>query len=584
MGPTSFVELLRGKVLRLPDDRVYTFLGDGETEAGHLTCAELDRQARAIGAVLQQHSAQGERAMLLYPAGLEFVAAFFGCLYAGVIAVPAAPPPPWRLERALPKLRAVAGDAQPLFVLTTSQLISMADPVRAQAAEFRAMRWLATDRIADDPAEAWRDPAVGGDALALLQYTSGSTATPKGVMVSHRNLLHNTQVMRNATEIPEGAIVVSWLPHFHDMGLIGKILCSLAAGTRCILMSPVSFLQRPFRWLMAISRYQAMASGAPNFAYELCLRKVTPEQRAALNLASWKIAFNGAEPVRGGTLSRFTAAFASCGFRPEAFYPCYGLAEASLMVAGGDPTTAPVVRTFQAAGLERRQVITTPEGGEDTRTLVGCGHTLPDHEIVIADPVSGARCPAGQVGEIWVSGPSVAQGYWNRPGETRRTFQAHLAERGEGPFLRTGDLGFLFGGDLFITGRLKDLIIVDGRNHAPQDIEMTVEQSHPALGAGACAAFSVDLAGEERLVIVAEIDRLHAGRQRTGQDQAPWQALDARAVVQAIRRAVAEQHDLRVHDIVLLKAGTLPRTSSGKIQRHECRAGFLANTLDALAS
>jgi acyl-CoA synthetase (AMP-forming)/AMP-acid ligase II len=342
----------------------------------------------------------------------------------------------------------------------------------------------------------------------------------------------------------------------------------------------MAFLQRPIRWLQAISRYRATCSGAPNFAYDLCIRKITSEQRTSLDLSSWDTAFTCAEPVRYETLERFAATFAPCGFRREAFYPCYGLAEATLVASGGLKAAPPVVFTVQSAALERNCVIAGTGGKDDTRTLVSCGQCLGDQEIIIVNPETLTRCSPDEVGEIWIAGPSVAQGYWNRPEETKRTFQAYLAGTGQGPFLRTGDLGFLKDGELFITGRLKDLIIIDGYNYYPQDVEQTVEQSHPSLRPGCCAAFSVDIDGKECLVIVAEVERRSLPRR----DQPPDAATSrfTAEVVQAIRRAVAESHDLRVYTVVLLKPGTIPKTSSGKIQRHACRANFLADNLDAI--
>lgn len=583
---STWVELLRWRTHREPERRAYTYLIDGEQEGPHLTYAELDRQARAIGALLQSSGAHGERALLLYPPGLEFVTAFLGCLYGGVVAVPVYPPDPARFNRTLPRLQAIVEDAQPLVALTTSPILSLIEALLPQAPEFRAMRCLATDNLAEALAEEWRDPALGGDALALLQYTSGSTAAPKGVMLSHGNLLYNERMIQRGFHHTDQSMMVGWLPLYHDMGLIGNVLQPLYVGFPCILMSPLAFLQRPFRWLQAISRYRGTSSGAPNFAYDLCVRKIPPDQRASLDLRSWSKAFNGAEPVREDTLDRFATAFEACGFRREAFYPCYGLAEATLFVSGGLEDALPVVRTVRGTALEHHRVVEASTAEGDVRTLVSCGRTLLDQEIVIVHPESLTRRQPNQVGEIWVAGPNIAQGYWNRPGETEHTLRAYLADTGEGPFLRTGDLGFLKDGELFVAGRLKDLIIVGGQNHYPQDIERTVEQSHPALRPGCCAAFSVDGGGEERLVVMAEVDRRYepvrergdGGRALEGELE---HSLEAEVVVRAVRRAVADQHDVHVSRVLLLKAGSIPKTSSGKIQRHACRASFLEGTADA---
>ncbi|MBN1814014.1 MAG: SDR family NAD(P)-dependent oxidoreductase [Anaerolineae bacterium] len=561
---TTLVDILRWRALHRPDRRAYTFLVDGETEEKHLTYGELDCKARAIGAFLQDLGASGERILLLYPPGLEYIAAFFGCLYAGAIAVPSYPP---RLNRPDPRIQAIVADAQASVVLTTTQFSSSMERRCAHTPSLEGLHWIATDSLAGSLTSDWREPAVDGNTLAFLQYTSGSTATPKGVMVSHSNLMHNLAVIQQGFGTTPDSLGMFWLPFYHDMGLIGGVLETLYCGAGCVFMSPLDFLQSPVRWLQAISRARATISGGPNFAYDLCTRKVSSEQRETLDLSSWKIAFNGAEPVRYETLQRFAAEFESCGFCQAAFYPCYGLAEATLMVSGGSRASLPVVRTVCKDALLENRVVVNSTDEEETQTLVSCGRTLLDQKVVTIDPESLTLCPPGQVGEIWVSGESVAQGYWNRPKETGHTFWAQLTE--SELFLRTGDLGFLQDGELFIAGRLKDLIIIRGRNYYPQDIELTVAQSHPALQPDSGAAFSVDLDGEERLVIVQELQRAH---RNAGVSE----------VVKAIRKAVGEQHGLEVYAIVLLKPMSIPKTTSGKIQRYACRSSFLAGTLNAV--
>lgn len=576
---STLVEVLRWRALHQPDQLAYTFLLDRETEEVHLTYADLDLRARAVAARLKSLGAYRGRALLVYPPGLDFIAGFFGCLYAGVVAVPVYPPHPARLDRTLPRLRATANDAQPAAILTSSRLIGLAENLFPQAPELQAAQWIATDIIDSRLAEQWQQPALDSTSLAFLQYTSGSTAVPRGVMLTHGSLLHNLTLIQQGIESSPDTRSLFWVPLYHDLGLIGGVLEPLYCGCIAIFMSPMAFLQRPFRWLQAISRYRVTCSGAPNFAYDLCVRKITSEQRTTLDLSSWDIAYTCAEPVRSETLERFAATFAPCGFRREAFYPCYGLAEATLVASGGLKAAPPVVFTVQSAALERNCVIAGARGKDETRTFVGCGQSLGDQEIMIVHPETLTRCSQDEVGEIWIAGPSVAQGYWDRPEETKRTFQAYLAGTGQGPFLRTGDLGFLKDGELFITGRLKDLIIVDGYNYYPQDVEQTVEQSHPSLRPNCCAAFSVDIDGEERLVIVAEVERRSLTRRDPPDAAAPRFTAE---VVQAIRRAVAESHELRVYTVLLLKPGTIPKTSSGKIQRHACRANFLAGNLDAI--
>jgi acyl-CoA synthetase (AMP-forming)/AMP-acid ligase II len=585
---STLVEILRWRALQQPEQRAYTYLVDGETEGDHLTYAALDCQARSIGALLQSYRARGERALLLYPAGLEFIAAFFGCLYAGVIAVPLPPPNPAQPQRTLPRLRAMISDAQPLVVLTTAAILSKTEGLFTQAHELQKMRWLATDKVTGSLAQEWRDPAVTSNTLALLQYTSGSTAEPKGVMISHGNLLHNSAYIDHLFALIRDSVTVTWLPAFHDMGLTNGVIQPVYKGGPCYLMPPASFLMRPIRWLEAVSRYKATISGGPNFAYELCIGRITPEQRGTLDLSRWDVAYNGAEPVRADTVKRFVAAFASCGFRPSAFHPCYGLAEATLLVSGGSLRDE-MFRTIQVAAFEQNRVVEACAQHQNVRTLVGSGHALRDTKIVIAHPESLTVCASDEVGEIWVSSPSVTQGYWNRPEDTERACRAYLNDTGEGPFLRTQDLGFMKDGELFVTGRLKDLIIISGRKLYPQDIELTVEQSHPALRPACCAAFSVDGVGEEQLIVAAEVEPRYqaavrnppAREERANPNE--HLLLDDEAVVRAIRRAVAEEHDVRVCTVVLLRAGGIPKTTSGKVQRHACQASFQKGTLERLA-
>ncbi len=546
--PATLVELLDQRALQQPDQLAYTFLLDGETSEVRLTYRELRRRARAIAAALRFAGAKGERALLLFPPGLDFIEGFFGCLYAGVVAVPAYPPHFAKLNRNLPRLQAIVADAQARFVLTTSSILERAKLIFAEAPDLKALQWVATDTVAD---EDWRAEHAAPDDLAFLQYTSGSTGHPRGVMLTHANLLHNASLIFHVFEHTATDSYVSWLPMFHDMGLMVGVLQPLYAGIRAVVMSPAAFLQRPARWLEAISRYRATTSGGPNFAYDLCARRITAEDAAALDLSSWSVAFNGAEPVRAETLDRFTSRFERCGFRREAFYPCYGLAEATLIVTGGRKTSLPVIKRVEA------------------KTMVGCGGALPRERVIIVDPASLTELEDGHVGEIWVSGPSVAKGYWNRPKETREIFNAYLLESDEGPFLRTEDLGFIDEGELYITGRIKDLIIIRGLNHYPQDIEWTVERSHTALRPGCGAAFTVEAGGEERLVIVQEVDARAE--------------VDFDDVIETIREAVAAEHELQVYSIALIKPGQISKTSSGKIQRRASRRKFLEGEFEVIA-
>lgn len=563
--PSTLVELLRWRALNNPSQLAYTFLDDRGVEAASLTYQELDRRARAIASVLQRKGADREPVLLLYPPGLEFVAAFFGCLYAGALAVPVYPP---RRNQSAARVSAIRAETKaPLAVTTTSILSSSGGTSAGETPGLERLEWLATDTIGSDQEGGWRAPEVSSDSLAFLQYTSGSTVAPRGVMLSHGNLLYNQRMIKLAFEHTEDSVVLGWLPLYHDMGLIGNVLQPMYVGIPCILMSPMAFLLKPYRWLEAITRYRATTSGAPDFAYDLCARKITPEQRATLDLSSWDLAFNGAEPVRPQTIESFSNAFASCGFRREAFYPCYGLAEATLLVSGGRKAAAPVLRECLpeipgAGGV-------TGDTDPKARRLVGCGTGKLGQEFIIVDPEMCVRCAPGTLGEIWVAGPNVARGYWNRPEESEETFGAYLRDTGEGPFLRTGDLGFVIDGELFVQGRIKDTIIIRGRNHYPQDIEQTAERSNPALKPHGNAAFAVEVNGQERLVIVQEIERGHKN-------------VDVDLVAGDIRQAVAENHDLQVHAVLLLRTNTIPRTSSGKIQRFKCKLGFLHQNLDVV--
>ncbi len=560
-------ELLALRATLSPERPAYLFLADGEREAARLSWGELDRGARAVAAALLCRCAPGDRALLLYPPGLDFVVAFFGCLYAGVVAVPCYPPRP---RRDGARLAAIARDASPRLALAPAALAAAADSLAGEAPELRSLAWLATDALLLAPTDGAMPelPAAGApDTPAFLQYTSGSTALPKGVMVSHANLLHNERMIQEAFGQDEESVVVGWLPLYHDMGLIGNVLQPLQSGGRCVLMSPAAFLQRPRRWLEAIDRYRGTTSGGPNFAYDLCVDKIGPRERAGLDLSSWRVAFNGAEPVRAETLDRFAEAFAPAGFSARAFFPCYGLAEGTLLVTGGRPGEGARSLRVDAEALSRQEA--TAAEGAATRRLVSSGRPGPGQRVLVVDPEARTELPPGRVGEIWVSGASVAAGYWGRPEATESELRAVLAGGG-GPFLRTGDLGFLSGGELYVTGRRKDLVILRGRNHYPQDLELAAEGAQTALRPGGGAAFSVEIDGEERLVLVFEANRRVAAAS----------AVDE--VAAAVRRVLAEEHEVQLHELVLIRQGSLPKTSSGKVQRQACRALYLDGELAVL--
>ena len=560
---TTLVDALTGWARERPERPAYTFL-DGSDEPPTWSFADLDLRARAVAAELARRGLGGERVLVLCQPGLDFIAAFLGCLYAGAVAVPVPPPRP---RRGWSRLAAVVADAAPAALLVDEPVQSTLRAAEAELPAIASVHRIAVSGLPRPPAD-WRSEPVAEDDLAFLQYTSGSTAEPRGVCVSHRNLVHNQELVRRAFAQSERSVIVGWLPLYHDMGLIGNVLQPLYCGARCILMPPMVFLRKPLDWLRAISRYRATTSGGPNFAYELCVRKAAEEERGELDLSSWAVAFNGAEPVRADTLERFARAFAPCGFRAEALYPCYGLAEATLFVTGGDAAAAPTVRRFRQAALEAGRGEPAAEDAAESRALVGCGRAWAEQRLRIVDPQRRVGVEAGTEGEVWVQGESVAGGYWGREQATAETFGATL-EGEAGRWLRTGDLGFVLDGELFVTGRLKDLIILRGRNHYPQDLEWTVGESHPALVPGAGAAFSVALDGEERLVVVHEVRRGFAE--------------DGEGVARAARRAVAEEHEVQLHDLVLLRAGSVLRTTSGKVRRRACRQAYLEGRLTVVA-
>jgi amino acid adenylation domain-containing protein len=540
-----------------------TFLKDGEEEQTNWTYEELARRAWSIAELLQSSGSSGQPVLLLYPPGPDFIAAFWGCLGAGAIAVPVYPP---RSNRNLLRLKSVLQDSQARTVLTTGSTLAKIRRFAESDAQLGSLRYLATDDLAPSPAPGWKLPNVTGDSIAFLQYTSGSTAAPKGVMVSHSNLLENEALIKEAFRQNEKSVIVGWLPLYHDMGLIGNLLQPIYVGARCILMSPMAFLEKPGRWLQAITRYQATTSGGPNFSYELCTQKIKEDELATLDLSSWKLAFNGAEPVRPQTMKRFAKKFAPVGFKSTAFTPCYGLAEATLLVSGCAAENEPRVLKVDTEALGHHKVC-DPSKGTLATQLVSCGQPAQGSTLRIVDPESLLPSPGNQIGEIWVSGRSVALGYWNLPEETKRAFHGRTLDN-NGPFLRTGDLGFLHEGELFVTGRLKDLIIIRGRNYYPQDIEETMGAAHPALRPGCGVAFAIDDGKEEQLVLVQEA----AVRSEDELDKA----------LQLIIRNVAETHELTAHAILLVKTGTIPKTSSGKLQRSACKNDFLNQQLDLL--
>lgn len=558
----TLVDILAGRADRSPRATAFEFAAEEGTESP-VSYAELDARARSVAAALRDRGATlGARVLLIYPPGPDFVAGFFGCLYAGAIAVPAYPPMTRRgAERAL----AISADADASIALSDGATMT---GLHASYPEIGAqgLDWLATDEI--PPAPAWSCPGPRPDQLALLQYTSGSTGTPKGVMIAHANLIANSVSICRALGLGPHSRAVSWLPPYHDLGLIGGIIQPIFAGFPCTLLSPVSFLRRPACWLEAISRHGATVSAAPDFGYLECSLRVSEQERAGLDLSRWRHALVGAEPVRAATLTGFARAFAGSGFRHSAFYPCYGLAEATLFVTGpgrraARPSALGVSRAELARGLARKA---GPHDKAAPAIVSGLGRTHGDDQVLVVDPQTRRRCQPRTIGEIWVTGPSVAQGYWQREAESARSFGARLAGQAGPPYLRTGDLGFRHGPELFITGRIKDLMVIRGRNHYPSDIEETAGRAHPALKPARAAAFSVDDGSQERAVLVHEV-------------VTTFSADDGNDVAEAIQAVVSAEHGLRLHEIVLVRTGSIPRTTSGKIMRSNCRDRWFAGSL-----
>ena len=562
---TNFLEILEYWSEVTPDNMAFSFT-DGEGSDDGVTYAQLFRRAKAVAVQLQERGMEGERILLLYPPCLDFVIGFFGCVLAGAIAVPAYPP---RRNRNADRIQSIADDAESRLAMTVSSVAQRMQNAMDGALPLANIKWLETDKVDESTANQWRRPSIRSDSLAVLQYTSGSTGSPKGVMLTHGNLTYNTQIICHGFRPGRDGRGFCWLPTYHDMGLVGSVLEPTFVGLQAIFMSPMSFLQRPQRWLECITRYRITMSGGPNFAYDLCTEKITDEDLKTLDLSSWQVAYNGAEPVRAETLRKFTQRFAQVGFREEAFYPCYGMAETTLIVTGAVGRKKPCYKWFHGEELDERRVRLVGPEDPAARELVGCGVVLPGQEMAIVDPETRKRLPADRIGEIWISSPTVGQGYWNKPEISQGTFRAKIEGEDGKSYLKTGDLGFLLDNEMFVTGRIKDLIIIRGVNRYPQDIEQTVEKCDDRLKSGSSAAFAVDFLGRERLIIVAEVERT---RDKDWND-----------TIQAVRRNVAQEHEVPPDAVILVRAGSIPKTSSGKIQRHACRDGFLNSGLTELA-
>jgi acyl-CoA synthetase (AMP-forming)/AMP-acid ligase II len=555
--PGTLIDIVRQRAADQGSRTAYVFTTENHTD--ELTYGQLETRARGVAAGLREVAAPGDRVLIMCAPGLDYVVGFFAALYAGVIAVPAYPP---LNARSMSRLVNVIDDALPVAVLADATVLAL---LAAHDTDNRlaGIAKLAVEQLAGAGGDLVGAPPRPGD-VAFLQYTSGSTGEPKGVVVNHANLVHNSMIISSSMGLSDESVCVSWLPPYHDMGLVGGIMQPLYGGFLGVLMTPLDFLQRPIGWLQAITRYGGTAggtvSGAPDFAFDLCVRRYDPEVHTGLELSSWKVAFSGSEPIRHRTLERFAERFAEVGFRDEFWYPCYGMAETTLFVSGGRQTDPPVVLRTSARALEESAVEPDDDG---ELSVVGCGRVHAELDVRVADPATLDPLPDGRVGEIVVAGASVVDGYWN--GTRRDLFEARLTGL-PGRYLRTGDLGFLWDGELFVTGRSKDVLIIRGRNYYPQDIEDCVERAHPLVRPRGVIAFTVEQNGQDQLVVAAEIA-----------DQRGEVSLAD--VTGAVRQAVAEEHGLRVHTVATIAPRTVPKTSNGKLQRSRCRQLFLDGEL-----
>ncbi len=566
--PASFVDLVREQAEKTPNREAFTFLTGMVGGDTTWTTRHLDTRARAIAAALQQQHNPGERVLVLERPGLEYVASFLGCLYAGLVAVPAYPPGIGGFARHLPRLRTLARDAAATAALTSSATLG-ADQERIDRSGLPKLRLVYTDEVPDACSEEWRAVRPAADRIAFLQYTSGSTRTPRGVRVTHANLLANSECIFRAMGLESFDRLVSWLPPYHDMGLIGGILQPLYAGMPAALMSPLTFIQSPYCWLEEISRGGRVVSGCPNLGYQLTVRRIPLDQREGLDLRGWQVAFCGAEPIRAGVLRAFTEAFAPCGFSGRSLFPCFGLAEATLMLTGGHLTSGSSYLRVSKAELARG-VAVERAGDEGTKGLVSSGRAVDGHDVRVVDPSTRRTCPEGIIGEVWASGPSIADGYWGDSAATAATFAASLDEAPESRYLRTGDLGFVLRGEFCVTGRIDDVIQRDGRNLYPDDLERTVEACHDGLRIASGAAFSVEADDGDVVVIVQEIS------------QAAYPAVGD-SLFEAVREALAREHGITPDAIVFIAPRSLPKTSSGKVRRRACRRDYLADRLQVVA-
>ncbi len=571
----TIIDVLRFRALTQPEKIAYTFLGDDDVKTS-ISYFELNRKAKTVATFLKAAGLSGSPVLLAYPTGIEFIICFLGCLYARSIAIPVYPPDPINLNSTLPRLEAIVGNSGSKALLTDANLIESVSPLLGHFPLFSALKKISLNSIDVNTIDEDIGSDVGLDTIAFLQYTSGSTSRPKGVILNHKNIIEFEKRLQWGMSFYEDATYVGWLPLHHDAGLIGNTLCSLYGGTHCVFMSPLTLLKRPFKWLKAISDYKGTTSGGPNFGYELCVRKVSEEQRNALDLSHWKVAWSSAEPVRYETIERFSSYFQPCGFKKSSFHPCYGLAEATLAVTYSKegPRYIHLERKSLEKNIAKVDIQTT-----NSTILVSAGKIYTYQNLRIIDPKTRQECREDQVGEIWIQGPNVALGYWDNPEETKTTFQAEIEGKDLGFFLRTGDMGFLKDDELYITGRLKDMLIIRGQNYYPQDIELVAEKAHPSIRPGCVASFSTENNEEERLVLLAEIYSKDV--KKNNNDEKIYEEF-LTSIKRKIQAAVIDFFQIQAYKIILLEENTLPKTSSGKHQRFLAKEKFLKNSLRVL--
>ncbi len=565
----TILEILEENYKKNPDKILYRYIDNNLTELTVLSFSDVRNKAKRLACFLAKTYKPNTKVLMLYPSGLEFNIAFLACLYAKLIAVPAYPP---RRNQKINRLKSIIDNSKASLVLCTLSTQKIIEGTFKEDSILKRMDLIVSDDLKLDLDLDTKTnilPKIKTQDLAFLQYTSGSTGNPKGVMISHANILDNAKLIYYFCEHSEKSTILSWLPHFHDMGLIGGVIQPIYGNFTSVFLAPVSFLQKPSVWLRAIDKYKANSSGGPNSAYDLCVQNIADEEIKGLDLSSWKVAINGAEPVNYNTINAFNKKFAKYGFKSSTFYPCYGMAESTLIITGVEAKEE--IKTFRLKQDDLKDnKITKSIEEKGSKTLVSSGKAYPNQKLFIVDMETKSKLKEREVGEVWVQNPSVAKGYFQDEEKTKEDFCAFIKDTNEGPFLRTGDLGFLDNNELYICGRAKDLLIIRGRNYYPQDIEQIASLSHEGFAVNSCAAFSIDVGVSEKLVIVQEIKRTYLRK------------IDFELAKKILKESISQEFELQVYDIVFLKPGQILKTSSGKIQRRTNKKAYEDNLFKSL--